>query len=660
MENRIDASEPERALSTPRKFSIRSNFGRPRQPRSRKNRPCDACRRRKTACVITTEPPCLFCKSRGLVCQSLADPDSLVPRVDPQTAGVSVSPASVLSTASPSASESVRQRSESAAVVHHGLVGQSGSVGEDLVVSSAASASPQDVPVHVVHELEDVPDRTTHSMGFASEQDPYFLDAFRSVLVSDLDEVDASFLQVYHGGPDPDDPPVHFLLLTDEFPAHRNEAKQAASDAIERIVWPHGPALVRLYFRHVHSALPVISKGRFLRQYSVAKQKVPASLRGAVYALACAFWRRDPSLVEPCPFEQHELINLAQESLRRELESPNLDRLQACMLLMHMIPPDIDSVETPYTWIMASQATACAQMIGLHQDPGKWNVAPWEKKLRRKLWWASYVTDCWSAVCHGNPPHIGRDSFNTPTPDLEDLRFDEDLAEDLHYLVDPRDTAFQVSDGARFLEMVKVARHLRSILDCSCHVNATAQTRTQLVVIRDKMKEWPSLIPSCLAVGPHPHNGPLHLSYYATQVLLFRGLMHPATRIAKATPGSNLRQWLSTALAEFELFTAFMACITEEELTGFWGRHGRSQFILCGNFLIYLFLLATEPCDVEAAYRLLERFHQSLQRLGSTTDIAAKMLLRPVILRIDSFFTQAAELIKSGRTGIVESPTVNL
>lgn len=42
----------------PRKFTIQSQFGRARQPRSRKNRPCDACRRRKTACVIPSEPPC--------------------------------------------------------------------------------------------------------------------------------------------------------------------------------------------------------------------------------------------------------------------------------------------------------------------------------------------------------------------------------------------------------------------------------------------------------------------------------------------------------------------------------------------------------------------------------------------------------------------------
>jgi NCS1 family nucleobase:cation symporter-1 len=48
--------------------------------------------------------------------------------------------------------------------------------------------------------------------------------------------------------------------------------------------------------------------------------------------------------------------------------------------------------------------------------------------------------------------------------------------------------------------------------------------------------------------------------------------MFPATRAAKVTPGSNLQRWLSTALAEFELFTTFMSYITEEELTSFWGR----------------------------------------------------------------------------------------
>lgn len=304
-------------------------------------------------------------------------------------------------------------------------------------------------------------------MGLAAEQDTYFLDAFRSVLMSEQDEVDANFVQVKHGGTDQDDHPVHFLLLQNGFPEHTCQAMQQASDAIETIVWPHGPALVRLYFRHVHPVLPIMSKGRFLRQYATAKQDLPASLRGAVYALASVFWKRDETLVDPCPFEQHHLISHAHSSLRRELEAPGIPKLQACLLLIHIVPPEIDSVETPSTWILTAQATSCAQMMGLHQDPTQWSIPPWEKKLRRKLWWSVYAMDCWSSVCHGNPPHIGHDSFNTLPPDLDDMRFDEEVSEELRYLVDPRDVSFHVADGARFLEAVSISRDLRAILDCS-------------------------------------------------------------------------------------------------------------------------------------------------------------------------------------------------
>lgn len=401
----------------------------------------------------------LFCKSRGLVCQSRNDTDPLARRPELDSASPS--------TSSPPLSDIPHHSVESAVVIHHGLVHQSGPVGEVAVVPPGVRDTPQNPPTDLVQTLEDNPGTTTHSMGLAAEQDPYFMNAFRSVLVGDRGGIDAGLLQVYQGGPDPDDHPIHFLLLQDEFPTHRNNAKHAAADAIETLVGSHGQALIRLYFRHVHSVIPVISKGRFLRQYMNAKNDIPASLRGAVYALACVFWDQDPSAAVPCPFLQHELVNHAQESLRHELEAPNLSRLQASILLMHVVPPDIDSVETPYTWIMAAQATACAQMIGLHQDPAKWNIAPWEKKLRRKLWWASYLTDCWSSVCHGNPPHIGADSFNTSLPDLDDLRSDEDLSHDLHNMVDARDATFHVSDGARFLEMVSIARHLRNVLDCS-------------------------------------------------------------------------------------------------------------------------------------------------------------------------------------------------
>lgn len=195
-----------------------------------------------------------------------------------------------------------------------------------------------------------------------------------------------------------------------------------------------------------------------------------------------------------------------------------------------------------------------------------------------------------------------------------------------------------------------------------------AESTPQLPGCRNPSSQWSDpCISHCRARAEYLP-GPLHLSFYACQVLLFRGLMYPATRAAKATPGSNLQRWLSTTLSEFEQFANFVNHITGEDLNGFWGRRKltiprscswltdpdtRSQFILCGNFLIYLFLMATDPRDVQTAYRLLEQFHQSIQRFGNIGDEATKPMLRPVMVRIESFFAQASELIQHGRVGLI-------
>ncbi|KAI8200844.1 ncs1 nucleoside transporter family protein [Colletotrichum sp. SAR 10_76] len=396
--------------------------------------------------------------------------------------------------------------------------------------------------------LEDNENRTAHSMGPAAEQDTYVLDSIPSGVMSSPDDVDADMIQVYAGTKYPWDPPVHFCLLQDEFAPHDNAAKQTASNAIEGLVGPYGPILVRLYFKHVHPVLPILSKGRFLRQYASDKTKLPASLRGAVYALASVFEKKDPSLKGPFPFQQHQLADYATDSLQRELDSPNLAKLQASLLLLHVKPNHVDSIEHPRTWTSTAEAVAIAQMIGLHQDPERWSLAPWEKRLRRKLWWVTYVTDVWSAVCHGNPPHIYPASFNTSAIAMEDLRSDEDLSEDLQIMVEPISARFHVSTGARFLELVKISKMVRDLIDYSL---TTGSSNNELA--------------------------PLHLAYHASQALLFRALMSPATNEAKSDPSSSLCRWFGTAVAKFQGFARFMEEVTAEDLQGFWGRHARAH-----------------------------------------------------------------------------------
>ncbi|ATY64120.1 Zn(II)2Cys6 transcription factor [Cordyceps militaris] len=716
------------SIARRRKFTIQSSFGQARERRSRKNRPCDACRRRKTACVITDQPPCRFCETRGIPCLSsgtLADKDNGVTADDDCASPDAASPHS-LSVSSPA--DSIRlarpdlfpngasrppvtswptPSQDSPSSSHHTFSPANGhshlssvrtpTQGSPLSSSSKvtlpppfsdkdrASAVTLPPPSTIatftkgstegmgiwptngpgrIHTLEDNVNKTANYMGPAAEQDTHILDSFRYMIVSEIDEIDADYLQVYPGSSRSSDPPVHFLLLENEVPEYTNRPKREASLAIESRVYPYGPNLVRLYFKYVHPVYPVVSKVRFLRLYNSAKEKIPASLRGAVYALATVFWNRDPSLKGPCPWEQHELHSQAQSSLRCELENPNLANLQACLLLIHMAPPWTDTVETPSIWILAAQAVSNAQMSGLHQDPGNWNIEPWEKRLRKKLWWAIYMTDCWTSICHGNPPHIYRESFNTTPPDIEDVRFDEDVPEDLKHMVDPDSSVFHVAVGHRFLEMVRITRIVRDIIDCSFLVNPGARYAPgsdhllhTLAVQREKLRQWPSLLPQCLSTrrinsAPAIHNNcPLHLMYHAAKVLLLRAVLSPATKEARADPNSSLRRNFNEAVYEMQLFATFMDEVTEGDLQGFWGRLGRSQLILCGNFMIHLFIVASGPDDIRVAHHVLLSFHQSLQRLAATQYYVGKLLLRPVALRVDSFFSQAGEIIRRGGHG---------
>lgn len=315
------------------------------------------------------------------------------------------------------------------------------------------------------YTLEDIDGRTAHSMGLSAEQDTDLLAAFRSVIRDEVDGVSADVLQVYGTHQGQGGPPIHFNILHDEFQPADDLAKIYASESIERMVAPHGPALIRLFFKHVHPVYCVVSKVRFLRAYSTDRLRIPVSLRGAVYGLGAMFWQYDSGMDGELQFNLHDLFEQAHSSLQREFHAPNLWNLQACLLLLHERPADNATIETPRTWIVSSQAVASAQIIGLHRDPTLWQIEGWERQLRRKLWWATYVTDIWSSVCHGNPPHISPSSFTTSPPDLEDLAFDGDIPEELHYLTDASSRAANISTSAHFLEMVKLSRILHNLLD---------------------------------------------------------------------------------------------------------------------------------------------------------------------------------------------------
>lgn len=315
------------------------------------------------------------------------------------------------------------------------------------------------------HSLEDSKDFTAHFIGLSGEQDTNLLASIRYNVLNETSFVDFNIRQVYPGDLAHGTPPIHFTILQDAFPDRDQQAKTLASDAIESHVDGFGDVLVKIYFRFVHPMLPVLSKSRFLKLYATNKLDIPASLRGAIYGLASAFLTQDQTLKDVPSISQALLFEHAHAAINRELDSPKLSTLQACLLILHQQPETNGTTESPRIWVLACQVTACAQSLGLQQDPSHWKMASWEKRLRKKLWWAAYVTDRWTSLCHGNHPHLPDDSFDTSDLNVEDLACDEDVTglPDCDIL-GKDEQGFSRVHSLRFLELVKLTKMLDAAL----------------------------------------------------------------------------------------------------------------------------------------------------------------------------------------------------
>ncbi|KAF3483551.1 fungal specific transcription factor domain-containing protein [Arthroderma uncinatum] len=509
--------------------------------------------------------------------------------------------------------------------------------------------------------LDEILGHTAHFMGLSGEQDMNLLSSFRSDILNETNYVDVNFCRVEPGNSSQGLPPVHFSVVRDCFPERDHRAKLLASNGIEEIVGDRADRLVRLYFEYVHPAFPILSKGRFLREYMQDKYRIPASLRGAVYGLASSFIAQDDTLRETQPINQAALFEHVHSSLNRELESPKIATLQACLLVLHEQPAENGTTESPKVWAFSGQAVSCAHVLGLHRDPTFWDIPEWEKRLRRKLWWATFYTDRWTSICHGNPPHIHNDSFDTRDIEIEDLMSDEDVGGHAYSMVvQEGDRPYAISLAVRFIERIKLTKMLDNVLGCSFTLAGYSESikghipkEQSLLRCQAALQNWMSLLPQCLGLSFSPQgvehcvNASLHLSFYATETLLFRALMTPATVHSKTTPSSSLRRHFDGALACFRSFVRFVETIQQDTLQSFWGRHARSNFILCTNFLIYLFLCAFTPDRVTAAYEMLETFHRTIKHLSTLTDERNIGLLRPAVLRIDSFFGQAVEIMRA-------------
>ncbi|KUJ15951.1 uncharacterized protein LY89DRAFT_735093 [Mollisia scopiformis] len=690
-----------------RKIKIDTRFGNARESRSRKDRPCDACRLRKSACVIAVKPPCRFCELRALPCTFTSKPrprrreDAVSPDQDEAAPNDNASPSEQLASvpqasrfpvplvpprrgsdelfvSSPfaSAEPSSATRPYSRQYLSLQQLTSAVEVPSPFYAVTPARPPGQDPVPHSNHEWEEIrlknslergKNITAHFVGISGEQDTNLFASIRYNVINETRFVDFNIRMVFEGDPEQGKPPAHFSIVNDTFSERDQRANRLASDAIEAHVRGYGDALLRLYFRFVHPIFPVLSKVHILSEYARDKLSIPASLRGVIYGLGCAMWSQDSALKHHPPVSQPELFEHAHAALNRELDSPKLATLQTCLLILHEQADASGTTESPRIWTLACQATACAQSLGLHQDPTNWKIPLWEKKLRKKLWWATYVTDLWTSICHGQTPHIVEGTYDTSELDMDDLASDEDVSGLLgEKLLADQDRWFDPDSGFRFLELIRATKTLSGVVGNAFTLSGYKQAIQKLDIPAREAMIWKYkvavdqsllLIPRSLTID-HPGtshspnmNAHLHLGIFTIKFLIYRALMAPATSESKTNPTSRLRHHYSGALAEGEALMTFMEKLSTMDLHTFWPRHSRTNLIVAGNHLIYLFFCASTQEQGTKSYGMLEKYRDILRNMAKAADWSTIGLIRPSLLRTESFFHGAAEGIRlAGRT----------
>lgn len=408
-------------------------------------------------------------------------------------------------------------------------------------------------------------------------------------------------------------------------------------DTIEALVRPHGPALVSLYFRIVHPSYPILHKGVWFEKYQRSYREFSPPLLAAVYALAIDWWEYDLALASRQKPPVDQLVAIATQTLTWAMTRPKLSAVQAGLLLLQRSGGD--------SWVLTSQMVALSEDLGLHVDCSPWDIPDWEKGVRRRLTWAVFMQDKWGALIHGRPSHVSAHHWRAAPLQLSD--FPESAADE-----DDAEVSAEVEKGRhlfmRLAQLTEIMSEALAILYTPCPATYQRDERPDVVVglleqikpIALRLKHWASTLPPDLGMDNVKarklcSNGYLHLSYYATEIMIHRHIIRGLT---PGHPDHIQTICRDAAQTRLDHAMAFVEKLRPEHLQSFWWFAAPKSLALIGIFAALL--SATSASSAETAFfkQKLDDFHWSLKvrSKGSLSITAAVEEMQDALLGLST------------------------
>lgn len=471
--------------------------------RSRRERPCDACRRRKSRCVIHEGAVlCVLCEFHKQECTFVQDPQPRKRKVvvddskkdtTPKKRCVKTKTAMSFCCQLNVLTPFLRQNRSLEAVASAQKPKVATRPRIDLLqrTNSTSSSSGRQDQHHVLGETLGLQtSRHSRHIGLTSPFEPTLIG------LSQFDSRNESILSI--GTLRKVNEHETFIMYDDE-DVHDYGDDAESFDAIEQIISPYGPNLIDLYFRIVHPSFPIIQKQVFLERFRSGERNFAPALLAGIYILALNWWSHDPKLANKPRPESSQLDIIASKSLSAAMQRPKLSTVQAGLLLLQL--PEADS------WSLTTQLVAIGQELGLHLDCSNWEIPLWERELRKRIAWALYMQDKWSSLIHGRPSHIFSANWAVP-PMSEGETISEESQGNSNVVFETAEEREEIEKGRiLFSLMISLTSIMAEIMDTFYTQTAIAdfanagKNSTRLILdrakpVQIKLKEWFAKLPA--------------------------------------------------------------------------------------------------------------------------------------------------------------------
>ncbi len=300
-----------------------------------------------------------------------------------------------------------------------------------------------------------------------------------------------------------------------------------------------GIRLVNLFFKYVYPYFPILSRSQMMASDpSTYLKSLPLSLKAVLYATGLPFVIYDDVLATMLDLNMRSaqsLYRICWLAIAQETHTPHLSTLQSCLLLLQRVNDDRYVMDSPFRWSLLAWAISLAQGLGLSTDCSHWQGVPaWEKRLRRRLWWAVYVVDKWSFSSAGISSHIKTEDFDvSPLSSADFISTPESHNEDPY--------TGTLHERSHFYHLVELSMILSDVIDAYFTIRASKKTRNNFALaielarpFRSRLHEWketydlfvnsPQVLQQQLRLDG---NASLGLLYPVATMILFRALLRP-------------------------------------------------------------------------------------------------------------------------------------